>query len=52
MENSKGEYGISQHELNVRYCEVLEMADRHTVYKQVRREASHPPPSYIWQTRC
>ena len=32
---SKGEFGLGQHELNVKYAEVLEMADRHSVYKQV-----------------
>ena len=34
VETSKGEWGLGQHELNVRYAEVLEMADRHIVYKQ------------------
>ena len=29
VETSKGEWGRGQHELNVRYAEVLEMADRH-----------------------
>lgn len=38
VENSKGEWGLGQHELNVRYAEVLEMADRHTVYKQCLKE--------------
>ncbi len=32
---SKGEFGLGQHELNVKYAEILEMADRHVVYKQV-----------------
>jgi glutamine synthetase len=34
VENSKGEWGLGQHELNVRYADALEMADRHVVYKQ------------------
>jgi glutamine synthetase len=38
VENSKGEWGLGQHELNVRYAEVLEMADRHTIYKQCLKE--------------
>ena len=29
VENSKGEWGLGQHELNVRYADALEMADRH-----------------------
>lgn len=33
--NSKGEAGLGQHELNVKCAEVLDMADRHVVYKQV-----------------
>ena len=38
VENSKGEWGLGQHELNVRYAEILEMADRHTIYKQCLKE--------------
>lgn len=38
VETSKGEWGLGQHELNVRYAEVLEMADRHIVYKQCLKE--------------
>jgi glutamine synthetase len=38
VENSKGEWGKGQHELNIRYAEVLEMADRHAVYKQCLKE--------------
>ena len=38
VENSKGEWGLGQHELNVRYAEALEMADRHIVYKQCLKE--------------
>ena len=38
VENSKGEWGLGQHELNVRYAAPLEMADRHVVYKQCLKE--------------
>src|SRR5688572_20720506 len=38
VESSKGEWGPGQHELNIRYCEVLEMADRHAIYKQAAKE--------------
>eukprot|EP00744_Colponema_vietnamica_P014537 GILI01020347.1.p1 GENE.GILI01020347.1~~GILI01020347.1.p1 ORF type:complete len:506 (-),score=117.38 GILI01020347.1:157-1542(-) len=40
VETSKGETGISQHELNVEYTEALNMADRHVVYKQCIREVA------------
>jgi glutamine synthetase len=33
VESSKGEWGPGQHELNIRYSDVLTMADRHTIYK-------------------
>ncbi len=38
VENSKGEWGLGQHELNIRYTNALEMADRHIVYKQCLKE--------------
>lgn len=38
VESSKGEWGLGQHELNVRYADVLEMADRHTVLKHAMKE--------------
>jgi glutamine synthetase len=38
VETSKGEWGQGQHELNVRYADVLQMADRHTVFKQCLKE--------------
>jgi len=38
VETSKGEWGEGQHELNVRYAEALEMADRHVVFKQCLKE--------------
>ena len=38
VETSKGEWGKGQHELNIRYADVLEMADRQVVYKQCFKE--------------
>jgi glutamine synthetase len=38
VENSKGEWGLGQHELNVRYTDALGMADRHAIYKQCLKE--------------
>jgi glutamine synthetase len=38
VENSKGEWGLGQHELNVRYSDALTMADRHVVFKQCLKE--------------
>ena len=38
VESSKGEWGVGQHELNIRYADVLSMADRHVVYKQCLKE--------------
>jgi glutamine synthetase len=38
VENSKGEWGLGQHELNIRHADVLEMADRHVVFKQCLKE--------------
>lgn len=38
VENSKGEAAIGQHELNIRYCEVTDMADRHVIMKQALKE--------------
>lgn len=38
VEFSKGEWGPGQHELNIRYTDVLQMADRHTVYKQCMKD--------------
>ncbi len=40
VETSKGEWGLGQHELNIRYAEALEMADRHIVYKQCLKEVA------------
>ena len=38
VENSKGEWGRGQHELNIRYADALTMADRHTVMKHGMKE--------------
>lgn len=38
VENSKGEWGRGQHEMNVRYSDVLQMADRHSVMKLAMKE--------------
>jgi glutamine synthetase len=38
VENSKGEWGPGQEEINVRYCEALEMADRHVLIKHAAKE--------------
>ncbi|MEZ4870239.1 MAG: glutamine synthetase family protein [Caldilineaceae bacterium] len=40
VENSKGEWGLGQHELNVRYTDALAMADRHIIYKQCAKEVA------------
>jgi len=40
VEFSKGEWGPGQHEINLRYAEFLEMADRHSIYKQAAKEIS------------
>jgi len=38
VENSKGETGRGQHEMNIRYADVLEMADRHTIMKLLMKD--------------
>jgi glutamine synthetase len=40
VEFSKGEWGPGQHEINIRYADMLTMADRHTIYKQCLKELS------------
>ena len=40
VEMSKGEWGLGQHELNVRYADMLTMADRHCVFKQCLKEVA------------
>lgn len=38
VENSKGEWGRGQHEINLRYAAPVEMADTHVVFKQGLKE--------------
>ena len=38
LEFSKGEWGPGQHEINLRYAEALEMADRHVIYKLAAKD--------------
>jgi len=38
VEFSKGEWSPGQHEINLRYAEALEMADRHVIYKHAAKE--------------
>lgn len=38
VENSKGEAATGQHELNIRYADVMAMADRHVIMKQAMKE--------------
>lgn len=38
VEFSKGEWGRGQHEINLRFADALEMADRHTLYKNGAKE--------------
>jgi len=41
VENTKGEWGPGQEEVNVRYAEALTMADRHTILKNAIKEIAH-----------
>ncbi|HLS69478.1 MAG TPA: glutamine synthetase family protein [Kiloniellales bacterium] len=41
VESSKGEWGPGQEELNVRYSDALEMADRHVILKNGAKEIAH-----------
>jgi len=41
VEFSKGEWGPGQEEINLRYAEALEMADRHSIYKNGVKELAH-----------
>ena len=38
IENSKGEWGPGQEEINVRYAEALDMADNHVIMKNGCKE--------------
>jgi glutamine synthetase len=41
VENSKGEWGPGQEEINVRYADALTMADRHVILKNACKEIAH-----------
>jgi len=41
VEFSKGEWGPGQEEINLRYAEAVEMADRHSIYKNGAKEIAH-----------
>ena len=41
VENSKGEWGPGQEEINVGYAEALEMADRHAIIKNGAKEIAY-----------
>ncbi|MEM7539166.1 MAG: glutamine synthetase family protein [Chloroflexota bacterium] len=41
VENSKGEWGPGQEEINVRYASALEMADRHVILKNGIKEMAY-----------
>jgi glutamine synthetase len=41
VENSKGEWGPGQEELNIRYADALSMADRHVIMKNGMKEIAH-----------
>jgi len=41
VENSKGEWGPGQEEINVRYADALTMADRHAILKNGIKEIAH-----------
>ena len=41
VENSKGEWGPGQEELNIRYTDALRMADGHVIMKNAMKEIAH-----------
>ena len=41
VECSKGEWGPGQEEINVRYADILDMADRHVIIKNGAKEMAH-----------
>lgn len=47
VESSKGEWGRGQHELNIAYAEVMEMADRHTIMKHALKELAESKGSSV-----
>ena len=38
VETSKGEWGAGQHEINIRYCDLLDMGDRTVLFKEICKE--------------
>src|SRR6266850_1418773 len=47
LQTSKGEWGRGQEEINLRYAEALEMADRTALYKHGAKEIAHQHGSAI-----
>ena len=47
VETSKGEWGRGQEEINLRYAEALEMADRTALYKHGAKEIAHQHGSAV-----
>ena len=41
IENSKGEWGPGQQEINIEYCDALTQADRNVIYKHAIKEIAH-----------
>lgn len=40
VETSKGEWGLGQHEINIKYDQALKTADNHVVFKQCMKEVA------------
>ena len=40
VETSKGEWGAGQHEINIRYCDLLDMGDRTVLFKEICKETA------------
>ena len=38
VETSKGEWGAGQHEINISYCDLLDMGDRTVLFKEICKE--------------
>lgn len=52
VESSKGEFGRGQHEMNIRYTDVGEMADRHVLMKHAMKElAEHAGVSVTFMAK-
>ena len=47
VESSKGEWGLGQHEINIRYAAALDMADRHALMKQAMKEIADAQGSSV-----